>query len=367
LTAYVLTAFLENKQKFPAFQSTIDKAINNIATNLNDVDDTYILAVAAYALQLADHSSKKQILDQFIAKTSEKDGLRWWKKSNEVGKESKTLNVEITAYGLLALVENQQFQEGFSYFKWLLGQRNDYGGFEGTQDTVVGLQALAKFAERISSKDNNVQIVVKSAQSNETHIGVNPQNQIILQTFELPSSVRSIDVSATGKGFALLQLSYRYNLNDTDAAPSFALRTVTGEKSNPAYINLDVCTTYKPKEATEKQSNMVVLEVSLPSGFAVESDQLYQLTRNENVKKVETKNGDTVFVVYFDSLKVDKEECLSFNGYQLYKVAEQKPVPIRVYDYYDSYRVARTFYSVPKASPCDICEGDDCAKSCKKS
>lgn len=42
--------------------------------------------------------------------------------------------------------------------KWLLNQRNSEGGFEGTQDTIVGIDALARMAAKIVSKENNVNI-----------------------------------------------------------------------------------------------------------------------------------------------------------------------------------------------------------------
>lgn len=93
--------------------------------------------------------------------------------------------MEITSYGVLALLANQQYSEALPYFKWLLNQRNDKGGFEGTQDTVVGLQALAKFAERISTKENSIQLVVKSPETNETHITINSENALVLQSFEV--------------------------------------------------------------------------------------------------------------------------------------------------------------------------------------
>ena len=93
--------------------------------------------------------------------------------------------MEITSYGLLTLLNDNKANEAFPYFKWLLSQRNDHGGFEGTQDTVVGLAALAKFAERISSKDSNVQIVVTAKDTNETHINVNKENALIFQSVEV--------------------------------------------------------------------------------------------------------------------------------------------------------------------------------------
>lgn len=93
---------------------------------------------------------------------------------------------------------------------------------------------------------------------------------------------------------------------------------------------------FTPKEKLETQSNMVVLEVSLPSGFTAETDLLYTLTKIKNVKKVETKNGETVIVLYFDNLVANEPICPIFDAFRAHTVTEQKPVPIVVYDYYDS-------------------------------
>lgn len=47
--------------------------------------------------------------------------------------------------------------------KWLLNERNSQGGFEGTQDTIVGIDALARLATKIASKDNDVQIQLNAS------------------------------------------------------------------------------------------------------------------------------------------------------------------------------------------------------------
>lgn len=177
------------------------------------------------------------------------DELKWWSKyegplKNTTERSSKTLNIEITSYGLLAILESKRFTDGFPYFKWLLSQRNSKGGFISTQDTVLGLQALAKFAERISVKDNNIQMSVKADKlPDETHFNVNPENALIYQSHELPSTVRAINVTANGHGFALLQLSYHYHTNITETDPAFKLKATILDNSNEAFLKLQICTT----------------------------------------------------------------------------------------------------------------------------
>lgn len=81
---------------------------------------------------------------------------------------------------------------------------------------------------------------------------------------------------------------------------------------------------------------MVILEVALPSGYVAESDTLLNVSDSYNVKKVETRNADTIFIVYFDHFEVNKEICPVFDAFRAHKVAKQKPATISVYDYYDS-------------------------------
>lgn len=97
-------------------------------------------------------------------------------------KESKTLNVETTAYALLTLQSIGNDSECLSILKWLLNQRNDQGGFEGTQDTIVGIEALASFATKISTKNNKVDIGVSTSTGTKFDFAVNATNSLVLQS-----------------------------------------------------------------------------------------------------------------------------------------------------------------------------------------
>lgn len=81
---------------------------------------------------------------------------------------------------------------------------------------------------------------------------------------------------------------------------------------------------------------MVVMEVSMPSGFLIDSDRLKDLLHKPHVKLAQTKNGETVVDVYIERMLPNQETCLDFHGYRSHKVAENKPVPVQIYDYYDS-------------------------------
>lgn len=81
---------------------------------------------------------------------------------------------------------------------------------------------------------------------------------------------------------------------------------------------------------------MVILEVGMPSGFIIEKDKLSMQLQVPHVKLVETKRGETVADIYFDQMLSNEKYCIEVQGYRSHKVAENKPVSVRLYDYYDS-------------------------------
>lgn len=244
LTAYTLITFLENQEKIPIYNETIAMALDYVVENVENLNDTYSLALVAYALQLTDHVEKDSILEKLNSKANAKADRKWWSKALPKSENSNpnSVNTEMTAYALLSLLKNGTFTEGLPILKWLLSQRNEQGGFESTQDTVVGLQALAKYAERIPSAENNCQVVVTHSDGVDSKIDVNADNSIVYQTYELPSSVRDVNIKANGKGFALVQLSYKYHVNSAGDSPRFNLKPAVDKSSTADHLKLTVCT-----------------------------------------------------------------------------------------------------------------------------
>lgn len=102
MTAYVLIAFLEDRvsnhfeldnfyadiifpiftgniifqSKMAMYQNVINKAIDYVIRNLEGNDDLYSLAVASYAVQLANLNSKSYILQTFDVKAIRKGDLQ---------------------------------------------------------------------------------------------------------------------------------------------------------------------------------------------------------------------------------------------------------------------------------------------------
>jgi CD109 antigen len=85
----------------------------------------------------------------------------------------------------------------------------------------------------------------------------------------------------------------------------------------------------------------------------------FWIFRYKGVKRVDTEDKDTKVIIYFDTI-TRQEICPTIEAFRTHRVANQKPAPVLVYDYYDQSRRAMSFYDVVPATVCDICEGDDC-------
>ncbi|XP_014472781.1 PREDICTED: CD109 antigen-like isoform X2 [Dinoponera quadriceps] len=367
LTAYTLITFLENQDSIEKYRNTINKAVDYIVRNIEELNDTYALSLCAYALNLAKHPFETSAFNYLESKAMTQQGLKWWSKPIPADDKNphyalpRSVDVEMTSYALLSYLRRNLLPDAIPVMKWLVKQRNPEGGFASTQDTVIGLQALAKLAEKLSRDIRSVPIVFKH-EGGQGYMNINSGNSMILQKHILPKKTRHVNITASGKGFALVQVSYQYNLNVTGAWPLFTLDPQVDKNSNANHLQLSICSGFVPtKEANE--SNMAVMEVSLPSGFTVDRDSLPSLEISSHVKRVETKNGDTMVVLYFDKM-IQQEYCPTVSAFRVHKVAKQKPVPVSIYDYYDSSRRARVFYEPIKTTLCDLCEGEDCEDIC---
>ncbi|XP_074100031.1 CD109 antigen isoform X1 [Cotesia typhae] len=369
LTAFTLIAFLENPDEGGKYRNTINKGVDYIVINMEGLDDTYALSLCTYVLNLARHPYEDAAFNALESRASTKDDLKWWSKPVPVGDKNpwfdalpRSVDVEMTSYTLMTYLRKNLVTDSIAVMKWLVKQRNPEGGFSSTQDTVVGLLALSKLAEKLSTRNNNIAITIHYEGGGQSQMNINADNAMILQKHILPRKTRVVNITATGQGFAIIQVSTHYNLNVTGAWPLFTLDPQVDRISNENHLQLSICSGFVPtKESNE--SNMAVMEVSLPSGFTVDMDSLPSLQVSQHVKRVETKNGNTMIVLYFDKM-VQKEYCPTISAYRTHKVAKQKPVPVSIYDYYDSSRRARVFYEPHVSTLCDICKDEDCEDLC---
>ncbi|KAG7166857.1 CD109 antigen-like 2 [Homarus americanus] len=375
LTAYVTIALLTVQRPPTAkVRNVVNRAVDFLASGLDNIEEFYSLAITTYALHLADHPLRDAAFYKLEGKANVEGKEKWWssgemKRTHETFIDSLPLDVEATSYALLTYVSRDLTRDALPIMQWLVRQRNQYGGFQSTQDTVVGMTALAALAGKLTTTDPqvNVRLIYGARGKN---LQVTRSNTMLLQRFELPSDTEKVELTASGSGVAVVQVTYHYNVRVTGPKPSFSLDPQLDITTDANRLRLTTCTGLVHNVDLKKNlvhfwyiagnsSNMAVMDVSLPSGYIVDNDLIPGLYDYTGVKLVEKKPDDSGVVVYFDFL-TPTEVCPTVVAYRVNKVAFQKASSVRVYDYYDTSRQARQFYKALPATLCDICDLDEC-------
>lgn len=298
LTANAVLALLE--QKNPN-KSVIDKAVAYLSANNNEKESDELLprAIATYALQKAKAADAAKHVAELKALAKTEDDRTWWTDDVEKLRAGACArwwcwiwshDIEITSYALLSLLETEQEtpQTVLNSIRWLVAQRNRFGGFASTQDTVTGLQALIQFAEKSGYEPAkwDVSISNKGLSEKTEKLSVNEDNDLLLQTVDFPQGTKSLSYDVKGTGAALVQISYQYNIVEKDPKPSFTIKVEKSGKA--AKLVLAVCVEYV-EEGKAKASNMAILEVSLPSGYTADEESFKDIQEIEGVR-VNTKH-----------------------------------------------------------------------------
>eukprot|EP00117_Sycon_ciliatum_P038606 scpid4113/ scgid28657/ CD109 antigen; 150 kDa TGF-beta-1-binding protein; C3 and PZP-like alpha-2-macroglobulin domain-containing protein 7; Platelet-specific Gov antigen; p180; r150 len=378
-TAYILTALIEarNAQVRPSasLTSAISSAQSYLGSQLSLVTDNYTLALSAYALKLSDSSLASQALTLLLARADRTGGTLSWQDSRKKTVTSRwrspyyrapSADVELTAYGLLALVLHKRIADASAVARWLSSQRNSYGGFDSTQDTVVGLQALADFAMLVSATPPTMNINIASeggASAFSQSFSVNSVNSLVLQQtedFPVPSTLA---LSATGSGTVVLSIEVFYN-QYTDDVNAYTMDTdcslwKQGERLGATckYCTRAAATTYA-------DTGMSLLEISLPSGFSADMDTVNQaLSREPMAGRVETPDRRVVF--YLDEIS-SRDTCVSFDIVQNLIVGRLQASAVRTINYYNPSVSNARLYNVsaeviPLCCQCPTC--DSCSST----
>lgn len=312
---------------------------------MSSTDDTYALTQIAYALALANSSKVHDALQTLEERTIYDGGKHWT--TNRLSAEgvvrhtSSSSDVEMTAYVLMSYMvlysPSEVVISGLPVSKWLVQRRNSRGGFGSTQDTVVGLTALSRFAKYTVGGPLNVSLTIESIQSQEwgmsKELRATNQNRLVLQQVYLSEVPTTLNFEGHGEGCALLQVSSFYNTYPEEPElPEFELLVSASDGSfDCSKFYVTVCASYTGDDGA---SNMAVIDFRLQSGYVATKDSLEILMELvPSLKRYELDGKSVLF--YFDEIIV-APTCVEFTMVQDIKVKDTKPSFATVYDYYDT-------------------------------
>lgn len=98
--------------------------------------------------------------------------------------------------------------EALKAVRWMSKQRNAEGGFTSTQDTVLGLEALTKYAAAMSSNATDLSVLVTASELDQVY-RMHNDNRMVLTQIHLPVIPTIVEIFAEGEGCVLVQVSKR--------------------------------------------------------------------------------------------------------------------------------------------------------------
>ena len=342
LTAYVAIALLEAGD-----QADAARAITYLEGQLGNIDDAYTMAITDYALELAGSPLSGQAHDKLMGMAQEdENGLHWGDVSdveplNQTGGDimpfrpmelNRSNAIEATGYATLALLKNGDAFDASRAAKWLVSQRNAYGGYGSTQDTVVALQALIEYCS--NARADVALTVTINAGGEVKQLSIKQDNYDVLQTVEVPVN-QDITISTEGRGDAIAQVVERYNLPQAEQQSDPILKINVGYDTNQVEVNdlvkVSVDLEYNPP--IEMKAEMVVLDVSVPTGFSPVTESIDQaIAGSDNIKRYDIAGRKVIF--YIEDMQPGDKISFSFDVQALYPVTA-KGVSSQAYSYYN--------------------------------
>ena len=340
LTAYVTVALLEAGEQTAAY-----RAVSYLEGRLDSIEDAYTLAITSYSLELANSPAAGDACQKLLALAKDgENGIYWGDETEppepvqaEVGllprvpyQQNRSAVIETTAYAMLALIDHGDRLNAGRAGQWLVTQRNAFGGFDSTQDTVVGLQALTSYA---GSQKADVDLFVNvKAGSFSKDIHISPDNFDVLQLVELPIDTK-VTVSSHGKGEVIGQVVRRFNITSPDElqpAIDISVKYDSIEVEVNDLVKVQVNLSFNPPELVE--SGMLVVDISVPTGFAADNDSIEAVLAQQPLFKRYDISGRKV-IFYIDNLKAGATLSFSFKVKAMYPV-RAKGVTSQAYAYY---------------------------------
>jgi CD109 antigen len=352
LTAYVAIALQEAGEA-----SIAGRAVTFLERALAQIADAYGAATAAYALALAGSGQTQAAHDRLMGLAHQNDdGLFWGDEplplpvplAGAPGGPAVVVQppgvlpivsssqVETTAYAALALLQGGDKLNASRAIAWLAAQRNAQGGFGSTQDTVVALEALTKAAAANRAEVDAT--ITLQAGTWQKSIRIAPDNADVVQIVEVPvgpaGAPLSLSADASGKGQLMTQAVRRYNLLAPEASAQSAFQIDVRYDTTSVAVNdlltIDAAITFTPPEPVA--AGMVVLDVSVPTGFEAVADTLAAALKAQPKLKRYDLAGRKV-ILYLNDMLPNEKLAISFQAKALYPVRAQ-PVSSQVYAYY---------------------------------
>nr|QJF53848.1 complement component C3 precursor [Sinohyriopsis cumingii] len=396
LTAFTLITLQECRTPDMVSQTVnagIDKAMKYVEGNYKNINDMYVLAIAAYALAISKspHMTDANNRLKELSRTAGQD-FRYWGLESEANSLPSAKTAETTCYALLTQLEFDDLEYARGIVNWLNANMN----------SVVCLQALSKYNIRTYNPALDLEVTVQADGGYKEDRLINREETFAKAIRNVPVGEK-VTVYVKGKGAGRMSIDFLYNRDKReDEVCNFKIelanytmsqeetrkrrnpgcdlcgfcpqenkanraRSRIGRAASSTLYCITVNISYVPKAEEQENAGMSIVDLGIQTGFKLVNDQdLMDLLAQGKINHFE-KPGDTreSVILYVD--EIPRYPAVLTFKFTLTKVIEVvneiQPAAVTVYQYDDPDKRCTEFYNLLSRSSGEIrrsCEGRIC-------
>ena len=338
-TAYVTWAMASTGYSGPE----VRKGVDYLHKHLNDVRDTYTLALTANTLASVDPEDDDalSLLKRLFEKRKEDKDVVYWPAESETAMHGTGAagDIEVTGLAVQAFIRcGRELGTVSKAITYLVKNKDAYGTWQSTQATIQALRAML-MAERGATAKANAVVKVSINDTMVSEIKIDSSNSDVLQLVDLKEHTRKGESAVTldfaGEGALLYQIVGRYYLPHVKEASAV--------EKGPLDIDVDYDRTQLAAEdiitVTATVTNnrpgrakMVIIDLALPPGFTLVSDKLDRLVEDKTIEKYSTTGRQ--IIVYLREVAQGKPVRIAYQLQARYPL-KAKTGKAAAYEYYN--------------------------------
>ncbi len=345
-TAYVVRSLLYSG--YDPSSEAVKDAVDYIKGNIKQHwEDPYTLSISALAMKLADEEGSlyREILGRIDGlKKVENKTCHW--EANHTALQSggpelyasgggNSVYIETTGYAIMALAGEGYVDTTDMAVQYLLNNRNQFGTFFSTQDTVVALQSLQATSSEIELSSMNITVEMNGDKAGEVNFDEDNKDLtylIDLRDYMHTNETNNVTITTKGEGKLAYTVVYEEYVGwAIDPREHISLETDTASRAEvEKEYNIEMELAYEPSAGYSK---MGLIEIPLPTGFAtVNYDYLLE---KKQVSNWEIKEDS--LLIYLTDMNGGDEVDLNVK----FIPTRTGEIQIQGINYYDMYSPSR--------------------------
>jgi uncharacterized protein YfaS (alpha-2-macroglobulin family) len=360
ITAYLAWSLADTGYHGPA----VNKARAYIASHLDSHPDAYTLAVLAN-FAIADNKDRDltaRIFQLLLDARTEKDDKVFWSAAEtSVYSSGESASVETTGLAAQALLKwGQSPAITRKALAYLTSTKRASGNWGSTQATIMALRALVLASESSGADVRGTADILLNGKVVES-LQLTPDNNDLFHQFvlpvqaplrdlretsaasalkssPLPATTNTVEVRFTGTGGLAYQVAGSYFL-PWEQHPANEILSIDVAYDRTELAANDLATaTATIRNNTGKTANMVMVDLGIPPGFDLLSEDLQtfqEKTAAEPAGRLEKfSQTATQAILYFNALGPNQTVTLTFRLHARYPI-HAHTFESRVYEYYN--------------------------------